>query len=133
ISAGKTARTEVKPALSFFDWLRLFIPSPRWVVGFAAVLLIGLSTWLFPLVNNEPTLAVAMGTRVTLERDGQSFPAENGLKLLPGDLLKTASNEGALITCGRENTRIVINPNAALNLVSWKSGKRVELREGRIQ
>ena len=132
-ATGKTASTEGKPALSFIDWLRRFIPSPRWVVGFAAVLLIGLSAWLFPLVNSEPTLTVAMGTRVTVERGGQSFPAENGLKLLPGDLLKTASNEGALITCGRENTRIVINPNAALNIVSWKSGKRFELRQGRIE
>jgi len=43
-AAGKTARTEGKPALSFRDWLARFIPAPRWVVGFAAVLLVGLSS-----------------------------------------------------------------------------------------
>src|SRR5437016_6133300 len=132
-AAGKTARTEGKPALSFRDWLARFIPAPRWVVGFAAVLLVGLSTWLFALVNNEPTLALAMGTRVTLERDGRSFPAQNGLKLMPGDLLKTASNDAALITCGRENTRIVISPNSALKILSWKKGKSFDLRQGRIE
>src|SRR5437588_973405 len=132
-AAGKTARTEGRPVLSVKEWLGRLLAFPRWAVGIAAVLLVILGVWLFPPTSNEPTLAVATGTRVTLERDGQSFPAQNGLKLLTDDLLKTASNEGALITCSRENTRIVINPNAALKIVSWKSGKRFELRQGRIE
>ena len=131
-ATGKTARTEGKPALSFIDWLRRFIPSPRWVVGFAAVLLIGLSAWLFPLVNSEPTLTVAMGTRVTVERGGQSFPAENGLKLLPGDLLKTTTNCATLITYGRENTRIVVTSDTELKFLNWREGKRFELQAGEI-
>ena len=132
-AAGKKARTEGKSTLLLMDWFRRFVRSPRRVTGLAAALLIGLSILLFPSSNNEPTLAVAKGTRVTLERDGQSFAAENGLKLMPGDLLKTASNDAALITCGRENTRIVISPNSALKILSWKGGKRFDLPQGRIE
>src|SRR5207253_256272 len=72
-AVGKTARTEGKSALSFIYWLRRFIPPPRWVVGFGAVLLVILGVWLFPPTGNEPTLAVAMGTRVIIERGGHSF------------------------------------------------------------
>jgi hypothetical protein len=53
---------------------------------------------IIPTINNEPTLALAKGTQVTLERDGQPFRAQDGLKLVPGDVLKTTTNGATLIT-----------------------------------
>src|SRR5205823_14086112 len=47
-AAGKTARTEGRPALSVREWLRRLLAFPRWAVGIAAVLLVGLGVWLFP-------------------------------------------------------------------------------------
>ncbi|PYJ83095.1 MAG: hypothetical protein DME22_16640 [Verrucomicrobia bacterium] len=132
-AAGKKARTEGKSTLLLMDWFRRFVRSPRRVTGLAAALLIGLSILLFPSSNNEPTLAVAKGTRVTLERDGQSFPAQDGVKLVPGDALKTSTNGATLITYGRENTRIVVASDTELKFQNWKEGKRFDLRQGRIE
>lgn len=132
-AAGKTAGTEGKPAFSFIDWLRRFIPSPRWAVGIAAVLLIGLGVWLFPPVNNEPTLTVSTGTQVTLERGGRSFPAQDPLKLLPGDLLRISGSNGAAIGYGKENTHVMLNDKTELKTLAWQRGKRFELRQGKLE
>lgn len=112
-----------------------FIPTRGAILALAAsiALVIGLSSWLFPHANNEPTLTVAMGTGVTLERDGQFFPVQHGLRLMPGDLLKTTTNGPTLITYGRETTRIVVASDTEVKFLNWKEGKRFDLRQGRIE
>jgi ferric-dicitrate binding protein FerR (iron transport regulator) len=119
---------------SLAERLRRLLFSLRWVMGGAvAVLIVALCIWLFSATKNEPTLAVAKGTQITLERDGRSFPAQDGLKLMPGDMLKTSPTGAALITYGRENTRVIISTDTALKILSWKEGKHFELRQGRIE
>ncbi len=112
---------------------RRTLPRPALALAACLALLLGLSIWLFHSINNEPTLAVATGTRVTIERSGQSLAAKDGLKLLSGDLLTTTTNGPSLITYGRENTRIVVTSDTELKLLNWREGKRFELRQGRIE
>jgi len=97
------------------------------------MVLIGLLVWLFPPVNNQPTLTVATGTRVTLERNGQSLTAQDGLKLLPGDVLQISGTNGAAITYGKENTRVTLNDRAELKTQAWQKGKRFELLQGKLE
>jgi hypothetical protein len=70
---------------------------------------------------------------VTLERNGQSFPAQDGLQLLPGDLLRISGSNGAAIVYGKEKTRLALNDDTELKTLAWRKGKRFELRQGKLE
>ena len=129
----KTGRAERRPAISLNDWLRRFLPSPRWALAGGIALLVALGVWLFPPTNNTPTLAVAAGTRVTLERDGQSSLAQSGVKLSPGDLLRISGTNGATLAYGAEKTHLTLTNSAELRILSWAKGKHFELRQGQLE
>ena len=131
--ATEAKRRSQPAARPYHNWFDRLFPCPRWVFAVATVVLIGLLVWLFPSVNNQPTLTVATGTRVTLERNDQSLPAQDGLKLLPGDLLQIAGSNGASIGYGKENTRVALNDHTELKTLAWQKGKRFELRQGKLE
>lgn len=96
-------------------------------------LLFSLGVWLFGPRMGEPVLAAVAG-EVRLERIGQPPAAASAnTPLRPGDLLLTASNATAVIEFGTERTRIDLGPETALQLVSSGSGKRFDLRTGRLE
>ncbi len=123
-------QTAARPSLNWFD--RLF-PRPRWAFAVATAALIGFLVWLYPPVNNQPTLTVATGTQVILERDGQSSSVQDALKLLPGDRLRISGSNGATIDYGKENTRVALNDHTELKALAWRKGKRFELRQGKLE
>ncbi|HAB17312.1 MAG TPA: FecR domain-containing protein [Verrucomicrobiota bacterium] len=96
-------------------------------------IVIGLSLWLFPATHNEPTLSFPAGTQVALERAGQSLPASDGLKLLPGDLLRVTGTNDAALHYGNEATRITFTGPVDLKILAWNQGKRFQLRQGQIE
>ncbi|HRI15820.1 MAG TPA: FecR domain-containing protein [Verrucomicrobiota bacterium] len=114
-------------------WFRLRRPLHFLALAASVTLMIGLSLWFFPATHNEPTLTILPGTQVALERAGQSLPASDGMKLLPGDLLRISGSNGAAITCGKEATRVVFDDQAELKILPWSKGKRLELRQGKVQ
>ena len=113
-------------------------PFVRWSLALAAsvAFFVGLSVWLFPVTDNAPRLAAAPGTRVTLERGGQATTVSDAVALAAGDVLRTGDATGSnaiTLHYGRERTQISLFSGSELKVLNWGKGKRLELREGKLE
>jgi ferric-dicitrate binding protein FerR (iron transport regulator) len=106
---------------------------PAWAVVLVAVGLLGALIWMFPPVNDQPTLSVTEGPRITLQRDGHPIKPENGLRLLRDDLLTGAGTNQIGITYGTEATRISLRGPTEIKVLSWANGKQLEVHQGTIE
>jgi hypothetical protein len=87
--------------------------------------------WLRPTVG-EPVLAEITGTGLSIKRANQALSATVGIKLRNGDVLRTPADTTATITFAPEKTRITLQPNTELKLISTSLGKRLALRAGQL-
>ena len=113
-------------------------PLVRWPLALAAsvAFFVGLSVWLFPVTDNAPRLAVAPGTPATLERGGQATTVSDAVALAAGDVLRTGDATGSnaiTLHYGRERTQISLFGGSELKVLNWGKGKRLELREGKLE
>ena len=120
--------------------LRFSRQAPSWrppVAGWLAlaaclVLVAGLGIWFFGPTMGEPVLAELHGTGLSLERAGQLMPANIGMRLQPGDVLRTPSTVTAVMGFVPEATRVTLQPGAELTLAEMSHGKHFDLRVGKI-
>ena len=96
-------------------------------------LIVGTCLWFFGPTMGEPVLAELKGFEITVERGTEFIPAANGTRLLPGDVLRTATNTMAAITFGQEKTRIELRADSELKLASWSDGKHLTLGAGQLE
>jgi ferric-dicitrate binding protein FerR (iron transport regulator) len=96
-------------------------------------LAVGLWVWCFGPAVGNPVLAQIRGAGLTLERAGLPIPAASGTRLQSEDVLHTGSDVTAEIRFGPENTRMTLRPGTEVELKSLSSGKRFELRIGKVE
>lgn len=111
-----------------FPWL----PSPRWALAAAVVILCVFVLPGFLRTQGVPELASVAGGRVEILRGQQAIAAEAGLRLQASDVIRTLGATKTVITYGREATRIELKSNTELKLLASTRGKRLELREGKF-
>ena len=113
---------------------RRLLYSLRWIFGGAlATAIVVFCLWLFPTVNNQPTLSVAANIGATIERDGNVSAAPDGARLLPGDVLTVSGTNAVAVIYGREATKISVDAGTQLKILPWSEGKRFGLRAGKIE
>jgi hypothetical protein len=133
-SAAVASAVPARTFLSVVKRLRRVLFSLRWIMtGAVAVAVVGLFLWLFPKVNNEPTLSVAGSARVTLERDGRVYEAQDGTRVVAGDLLNVSGTNSVTIKYGKEPTSVAINAGTQLKILPRGKGKRFELTQGKVE
>ena len=131
-ASGAKARTSWSATL--VQIARRLLYSLRWAFGGAiATAIVVLCLWLFPTVNNQPTLSVAANAGATVERDGNVSAAPDGASLLPGDVLTVSGTNAVAVLYGREATKISVDAGAQLKILPWGKGKRFGLLAGKIE
>jgi FecR-like protein/PA14 domain-containing protein len=103
-------------------------------LGLAACLVVAAAIgvlWFGPRMG-DPVLAEVTGAGLSLERAGQTLPSAAGRRLRTGDVLRTLPNATAAITFAPEKTRIVLQSDTELKLVSVSRGKRFAVRTGQL-
>ncbi len=116
----------------FTEWIARWLPSPRWIVATALVLLAILALPGFLRTEGVPELAPVAGGRIEILRGQEAIAAVAGLRLQANDVIRTGSDTKTVIAYGREATRIELEPNSVLKLLTSNGGKQLELREGMI-
>jgi hypothetical protein len=129
---GRSMQGSASWRKSFWEWLH----RPRVVFGLsgalALILVAGLIMWLFGPTVGEPFLAQVHSNGVAIERASELIPAQEGLRLLPGDILRVGTNASATIAFGREHTRIDLTAATELKLEQVSDGKHFELQLGKL-
>jgi hypothetical protein len=107
---------------------------PAWLALAACLVLgTGVGFWCFGPTVGEPVLAEIRGSGLSLERAGQPLPAQAGMRLQPGDVLRTPDHVTAAITFGSEKTRITVQPRTEVKLLSIARGKQFSLAVGKLE
>jgi hypothetical protein len=101
-------------------------------VACAGLILVGL-IWRFGPVSGEPVLTSLQGNGVSLERSGKAEVASDGMRLQPGDVLRTPAGASGVISYQPEGTRLTIEPGTEITLGSFAHGKRFQLASGQIE
>ncbi len=106
-----------------------------WPLTIAAgiALLLSVGVWHFGPTMGDPVMAGVVGSSVEVERGVESFPMTNGMRLLPGDVLRTGANSKATVAFGAEATRFHMGAETALQFASVRSGKKFFLRVGKLE
>jgi ferric-dicitrate binding protein FerR (iron transport regulator) len=130
---ARLERREQPTTTAFHAWFQRFVPRRAWAIALTTLAFIAVISWLFPRIDNQPTLSLSAGTHVTLQRNGQHLSVESGIQLVPGDLLSVSATNRAGISYGAEPTSITLLDDTELKILSWKRGKRFELRVGKIE
>jgi hypothetical protein len=105
-----------------------------WLVwAFCLTLIICTGVWLFGPTMGRLTLAEIHGTGFSVERAGHLLPAGIGIRLQPGDVLRTPEQVTAVIGFAPENTRLKLLPGIELALTDLSHGKRFALGVGRLE
>jgi hypothetical protein len=118
----------------------LALPSPTGLrralavgaLAFTALTLVGL-IWRFGPVSGEPVLTSLQGGGISLERSGKAEVASAGMKLQPGDVLRTSANSSGVISYQPEANRLTIEPGTEITLGNFSHGKRFQLGFGQIE
>ncbi len=88
--------------------------------------------WFLSPPMGEPELSEVSGY-VRMERMGQPHAFARGTRLQPGDSLFTGTNAAAVLGFGKEPTRFDLGGEAEFKVVSLISGKRFDLRAGKLE
>ena len=132
--ASETWTPSSREPSSITDNVRRLLITLRWVVAGAVTAgIVGLWLWFFPEVNHQPTLSVAVSSAATLERGGQTSAAQDGLRIVPGDVLNVSGTNTIALRYGREPTQVIVDAGTQLRILPWARGKRFELRTGKIE
>ncbi len=128
------------------SWIRWKMPVPSYAwrvrllftraglsIAVCLILAAACGVWYFNPTMGEPTLADVQGSGLILERAGQWIPASVGLRLQPGDVLRTPEHVTAKIGYAPENTRLKLLPGTELTLTARARGKLFELESGRLE
>ncbi|MBI4658869.1 MAG: FecR domain-containing protein [Verrucomicrobia bacterium] len=119
------------------DRLKAGLPTWNWrsalALAASVVLLLGLGVWYFGPTIGEPVLVDVKGTGVSVERGTEFVAAIRGMRLLPGDVLRIGTNASVGLAFGAEQTRIDLESETELKLISFASGKRLQLRSGKLE
>jgi ferric-dicitrate binding protein FerR (iron transport regulator) len=107
---------------------RWWVPAAAAGLVFAAVL--GLV--LLPRAG-EPAPVVRTGGRLEVHRDGRRLEGVAGLRLRPGDEVRTEEGSRSVLAYEGEETRLEIEPFSVVRLESGPAGKRIVLRQGEIR
>ena len=105
-------------------------------VAVCLALVVGFGYWrLSVALSNAPILTEFAGQKngIVVQRFGKILSADAGLKLEPGDLLRTSPTGAGLIRFPREQTRIRLTGKTQVTLLNLKQGKRFGLQQGRIE
>lgn len=102
-------------------------------LGVAFLFLAGVAVWCLGPTMGAPALAEVQGGDVSVERGTELMPAIGNMALAPGDVLKIGSNSSAALAFGTEPTRIALTAGTELKVTSLASGKRLELRAGKLE
>lgn len=103
------------------------------LLALAASIVLVAGVWFLGPTMGAPTLAEVNGVGLLLERTGRAIPAVAGTRLQSGDALRTPKNVTATISFAPENTRITIQPDTDLKLVTMARGKRFALGAGKLE
>lgn len=124
----------VFPAKRRADRSRSLRPKFLTMLAFAAALamLATIAAALFGRTMGQPLLEVASGSKVIVERNGETFEPTRALMLQPGDLTRVVGSNAVTISYAPENTRFELHPGTALMVRDWTRGKQFDLREGRL-
>jgi ferric-dicitrate binding protein FerR (iron transport regulator) len=120
---------------------RWLIPTVRVLPGWriqtalaaALSIIVGLGFWFPGPVMGEPVLAEVRGNGLTIERGAEVFAGAPGTGLRPGDVLRTGTEDTAVIAFGAERTHLELSGTTELRLDSLAGGKRFHLRQGRLE
>jgi FecR protein/PA14 domain len=130
---------ELRPGSPLLEWAGAFLRLLRgnsWAcgtLGLVAIVIFGLWLWGFFLQMGEPVLAQVDGVGLTLERNGQSMQAREGVRLQAGDRLRTAAAVTATLTFAPEKTRITLQPGTDFRMPTFSHGKRFALLLGKLE
>jgi FecR protein len=97
------------------------------------IMAMGFGIWYLNPAAGQPALAELQGSGLILERSGQRILATRGVRLQPGDVLRTPKDVTAVIGYAPEPTRIKILPGTELTLTAWLRGKVFALGEGKLE
>jgi len=96
----------------------------------AACLVILLVFGVYHLVKSGPVLTTGINT--VIERQERQISADAGMRLEPGDVIKTGPGGRAVVKYPGEDTRIELKEDTCLKLAVSDTGKRLEITEGII-
>jgi len=111
--------------------IRRWKMSLAWAASIAVLLTLGV--WFFGPTMGQPMLAQAQGGDVMIERGTEFIRASSKMPLRANDVLRTGTNGVALITFGKEKTRLQVGAATELKVASFARGKRLELHLGTIE
>jgi hypothetical protein len=107
--------------------------SPRRALAAAVIMVCVFVLPGFLRPQGVPELASFTGTQIQILRGGQAVTAQGRLRLQPDDVIRTTGEGRAVISYDPEATRIELESNSELKLLTWNSGKRVNLRAGKLE
>jgi hypothetical protein len=141
LTVASPAVSERRRILSSLRWSQILVlplqVGLRRVLAAGAVACVGLILvgliWWFGPVSGEPVLTSLQGNGISLERSGSAQVASDGMKLQPGDVLRTSAGTSGVISYQREATRLTIEPGTEITLGSFSHGKRFQLASGQLE
>ena len=98
----------------------------------AATVLLAMLFSAFTRPLGTPAIARLDGDGVTIQRGAGIFAATVGMKLLPSDRLRVATNASVLLTFAPEDTRLELTNACELKFIAFAGGKHFELRAGHL-
>jgi FecR protein len=122
-----------KPFPFFASGIRLPLARACLPTAICLILAAGFGVWYFNPTIGEPALADVQGSGLILERAGERFPAGVGVRLQPGDVLRTPEHVTAVIGYAPENTRVKVLPGTELTLTTSSRGKLFALGLGKLE
>ncbi len=120
----------VRSALGFGGRVLKSAVSYMWKAA-AACLVILLGFGVYHLLKSGPVLTTGVNT--VIERQERQISAGNGMRLEPGDVIKTGPGGRAVVKYQGEDTTIELKENTSFKLASSENmGKLLEITEGTI-
>jgi hypothetical protein len=78
----------------------------------------------------QPSLEVAEGSSIGVERNGDNLAPTLSFPLQPNDIVRVSGTNAATVSYVPENSRIEVQPGSVLMVRDWTKGKQFELRVG---